>query len=62
MTVARVPTGMKTGVSIGPREVNSVPRRARESGSRAPVTKRMAAEAEGGADGRAGVSNGSAGG
>ena len=42
VTVARVPTGMNTGVSTVPRGVTSVPRRAREPGSRAPTEKRIA--------------------
>ena len=36
VTVARVPTGMKTGVSTVPRAVRRVPRRAFDPGSRAP--------------------------
>ncbi len=39
VTDARVPTGMNAGVSTVPREVVSVPRRARVPGSRAPVRK-----------------------
>src|SRR5436190_17774341 len=40
VTVPRVPTGMKTGVSMVPLDVKSVPRRALEPGSLAPATKR----------------------
>lgn len=39
VTVARVPTGMNAGVETSPREVITVPRRARVSTSRRPGRK-----------------------